>query len=936
MADAVQVSSAQPGDWYKRDSASLAAELGVDTTLGLSSAEAEVRLLQVGANELKDTGGRTLWQIVGEQVASVLILLLLAAGALAFALGKAVDGVAVTAIVVLFVVLGVVQEHRAQRAIAALKRMAAPMVKVLRDGRWSEISSRLLVPGDVVKLETGAIVPADCRIFESASLRVQEAALTGESEPVDKMVDALPGDDLTVGDRRNMGFLGTSVSFGRGAALVVATGMRTEIGRIATLLQGVRHEPTPLQKRLDALAKVMAVIAVAIAAVVVVGGLVRGEELSLLLLTGVSLAVAIVPEGLPAVLTFTLALGAQRMLRRKALIRKLPAVETLGSVTVICSDKTGTLTQNRMTVTRIETVSTSIDLTPDDAPAAGPPMLPQRDAAVGLALSCVALCNDAELDRADPAGVVGDPTETALVVAAAGFGLTRGDLERSLPRLAEVPFDSERKRMTTVHRINGQPLPDVLSPLVTTAGAAAGHVAITKGAPDGLAALCTHVWSEDGIEPMAEGWRNAIQAGNDRMGRAGMRVLAVALRVLSAPPAVDSTPAIEADLVFLGLVGMIDPPRAEAKDAVAVCRSAGIRPIMITGDHPATAFAIACELDIATAADRAIAGLDIERMSADELRSAVKATSVFARVSPEHKLRIVEALQAEGHVVAMTGDGVNDAPALKRADIGVAMGTGTDVAKEAADMVLLDDNFATIVAAVEEGRVVYDNLRRFVMFSIAGNIGKVLTVAVPPFFGLPLFLLPIQILFSNLLTDGFLGLGLGFEKAERNTMRRPPIPPHASMFSGGLGLHVAWLGTLIGALTLGVGIWHWQALTAAGPLTEAAGYELASIVFMTLALIQVGRVLSIRSFTDSLAVVGVFGNRVLTAMIGTALVLQFVVVYLPPAQPFFHTTTLPATVVGTGIVLAAIVIVAMEAEKALCRSSSSRTANGSVAPHEVG
>jgi Ca2+-transporting ATPase len=633
-----------------------------------------------------------------------------------------------------------------------------------------------------------------------------------------------------------------------------------------------------------------------------------------LLLTGVSLAVAIVPEGLPAVLTFTLALGAQRMLKRKALIRKLPAVETLGSVTVICSDKTGTLTQNRMTVTRLETASSILDL-PSTATGGGGLELPSADPAAALVLSGASLCNDAQLAAGDGDQGIGDPTETALLVAAARLGLRKPTLDAALPRAAELPFDSDRKRMTTIHRLDGGELPQVLQPLARLADGAA-LAAFTKGAADGMVGSCDRIWTAGGLEALSPAWREKIAAATERMAADGMRVLGVALRYWPSLPTADESSAIERDLIFLGLVAMIDPPRAEAKAAVATCKAAGIRPIMITGDHPVTARYIAAELGMASHDGPVVTGRELEQLDADSLAAAVRCSNVFARVSPEHKLRIVEALQQQGHVVAMTGDGVNDAPALKKADIGVAMGSGTDVAKEAADMVLLDDNFATIVAAVEEGRVVYDNVRRFVAFSIAGNIGKVLTVAVPPFFGLPLLLMPIQILFSNLLTDGLLGLGLGFEKAERNTMRRPPYSPAAGVLSGGMSWHVGLLGALIGVLMIGLGYLTWAALTADGDLSSDEAVYLSTVVFTTLALLQLGRVMSTRSFTDPLFRLSLFANPLLLAMILLALGLQMIAVYLPSAQPFFLTVGLPASDLAIGVAIAAAVLAIMEMEKA--------------------
>jgi len=888
-----------------------AAKLGVDPARGLSEDEARQRLERFGPNAIEDRGGRTIWQIAWEQVASLLIAILIVAAGVALALGRPYDTAAILAIVVLFVVLGVVQEYRAQKAIAALRQMAAPLVRAVRDGRERELASTELVPGDVVRLEAGAVVPADLRIVESVNLRTEEAALTGESEPVDKTVDPLHDRDAPLGDRTNIAYMGTAASFGRGTGVVVATGMRTELGRIADLIQDVEVQQTPLQRRLDGLAKVLAAVAVLVAAVVAATGLARGEEAALVLLTGVALAVAIVPEGLPAVLTFTLALGAQRMLKRKALVRRLPAVETLGSVTVICSDKTGTLTQNRMTVTELAAASARWTAGDGEPPAALEPLL-----------AAAALCNDAVLQTgSNGAGpsALGDPTEAALVVAAARAGLAKPALDAALPRVAEAPFESARKRMTTVHALAGGTSEELLavSPLVAALGAP-DHLSFTKGAADALLGLCTHALEGDRLTALDDEARARAGRELDRMTGQGTRVLGVGARAVGAPPA--DVQELERDLVFVGFVGMIDPPRAEAAAAVATCRTAGIRPVMITGDHPLTARAIAEQLGMTSPGGRTLTGREVEAMDRDALRAAVAGTDVYARVSPEHKLRIVEALQAEGEVVAMTGDGVNDAPALKRADIGVAMGSGTDVAKEAAEIVLLDDNFATIVAAVEEGRVVYDNVRRFVQFSVAGNVAKVLIVAVPPLLGMPLFLLPVMVLFSNLLTDGLLGLGMGVERAERDTMRRPPVAPTESIFSRGVGRHIATVGPLIGAAVLVLGWLTWERLGGSdAAVSDGEELLLATIVFTTLALIQLGRALSARSFLEPVWRTGVHGNRVLLGLLPVVLLLQLAAVYLPPLQEVFSTVGIAAWELALGAAVAVIMLVAMEAEKALRR-----------------
>lgn len=875
-------------------------DLGTSSSKGLQASTAAERLSSDGPNELRDTGGRGLRHIIWEQVSSTMIVVLLIAGVLAWFLkggdGLPIDAIAIFAIVILFVVLGVLQEYRAQKAISALKRMSAPNVRAIRDGETVEISARDLVRGDLVQIETGGVVPADCRIVENVNLRVQEAALTGESEPVEKNAGELTNAEAGIGDRWNMLFSGTHVTYGRGTAVVVATGMSTELGKIASLLQSVRHDPTPLQKRLDRLGKTLAVLAVIIAILVGITGLAEGKSVAEILILAVSIAVAIIPEGLPAVLTFSLAIGAQRMLRRKALIRKLPAVETLGSVTVVCSDKTGTLTMNRMTVIRLATVS-------NVAAFEGKSCDDHR----GL-LEAATLCCDAKLGANGGAGV-GDPTEIALVAAAAQIGLTKPELEARQPRVHEFPFDSDRKKMTTIHK------------------SSEGHViAYTKGAADQMLDACTHTADGGKVVPLTPELRRRLDEINCGMAREGIRVLGVAKRMLDkVPNGLDPVP-FERDMTFVGLVGMIDPPRPEAKAAVARCHTAGIQVKMITGDHPETALTIAKDLGIAPEGARVVTGAELEKMSVAQIREIVGETPVFARVSPEHKLKIVQALQENGEVVAMTGDGVNDAPALKRADIGIAMGiTGTDVAKEAADMVLVDDNFATIVNAVEEGRVVFDNLRRFIMFSLAGNLAKVLVVAVPPLLGMMAMLKPIQILFSNLLTDGLLGLGIGMEAAEKNTMTRPPYSPKESVFSRGVGLHVAIVGPVVGVLFIAFGAWQWQAMGLPGafesdPEREGPGFVLwGTLMFTALAFMQIARVFCSRSFTEPVWKSPVLANPTLLGMVALAVSLQLLAVLAPPVHSFFHTVALPLHLFGLAVAVAAVVFVLMEILKATLR-----------------
>ena len=897
-------------EWHAQSIPEVLAALHTSVAGGLAETEAARRLAQSGPNVLVERGTRSPWRILWEQFTATMVLILLAAAALSLVLQKWTEATSILAIVVLFGGLGFLQEYRAERAMAALKQMTVPRVRVRRGGAPCDISARELVPGDVVLLEAGNVLPADLRLLEAANLRVQEAMLTGESEAVEKDTRALTGLDLPLGDRRNMAYMGTVAAYGRGVGVVTATGMQTELGRIAALIQAVPQESTPLQRRLDGVGKTLAAAGVAAAALVLIIGVIRGEPVGDMLLTAISVAVAVVPEGLPAVVTFTLALGAQKMLKRQGLIRKLPAVETLGSVTVICSDKTGTLTENRMTVTVIDVAGHRLEVTEalrQRAPALNPEdRQPDQPGAIRLLLAGAVACNDAVLQpEAEPGKfrTLGDPTEGALLVAARQAGLSTDGVRAALPRVSELPFDSDRKRMTTVHHCAEVPGP---TPVTAETWGGGKYVAFTKGAVDGLLDVASRVWNGDHPEPLTAEWRGRIDQANNELAQNGMRVLGIAMRPLGA-----SVPsgALEQDLILLGLVGMIDPPRPEVKRAVQTARRAGIRPVMITGDHPLTALAIAADLGL-SATGRALTGADLNRLSPAELIAAAESVSVFARVSPEHKLRIVEALQKRGHIVAMTGDGVNDAPALKKADIGVAMGiTGTDVAKEAADLVLLDDNFATIVASVEEGRVIYDNLRRFVKFSIAGNAGKVAVMLAAPLVGINAALLPLQLLWLNLLTDGLLGLGLGMEPAERNVMQRPPHSPQAGLFSGGLGRHVVWVGLLVGALALGAGGWYYAQQRP----------QWQTIIFTALAFEQIGQALAARSSRESFFRLGLFSNRPLTALVALVFGLQLAAITLPFTEGFFKVVRLTAADVLVCLACGGVVFAAIEIEKWLVR-----------------
>src|SRR5215204_2301456 len=812
--------SGELGAWHTSEAGEVLRALGTDAGSGLSNEEAVRRLGERGTNELEDRGSRRSWAILWEQFTSTMIVILIVAALASALLGDYEDSIAIAVIVVLNAALGFGQEYRAEKAMAALRHLSAPRVKVCREDRVREISASELVPGDVVLLEAGNLVPADGRLLESANLRVEEAALTGESEPVEKNPAALEEEDTPLGERADMVYSSTVVAMGRGLFVVTETGMATELGKIASMIQATDREQTPLQRRLSQVGKVLALAALAIVGVVVALGLLRGEDLEVMFLTAVSLAVAAVPEGLPAVVTIAHTLGAHRMFRRRALIRKLPAVETLGSVTVICSDKTGTLTQNRMTATVLDVAGHTVELSERSfagskpGPDGGMPLAVGDDPTLALLLAGGALCNEALLEdhEEDEFHAVGEPTEGAFVVAAAREGLKKPDIEGALPRVGEVPFDSKRKRMTAVHEVvsgSGLETLEVPKSVLNVEQGSASYIAFTKGAVDSLLEISSDVWTDDGqLEPLTEGWRERISAANEQLAGDGIRVLGVGLRRLRSFDGIGEE--LERDLTFLGMVGMIDPPRSEAKDAVEICKRAGIRPVMITGDHPLTARHIATELGIAQD-KRILTERDLASLSGEELVNLVEEVPVYARVSPEHKLDIVEALQEKGNIVAMTGDGVNDAPALKRADIGVAMGvTGTDVSKEAADMVLTDDNFATIVAAVEQGRVIYDNIRKFIKYLLTSNSAEILVMLVAPFLGLGLPLLPLQILWINLVTDGPPALALSAEPAEQGIMRRPPHPPDESVFARGLGRHVLWVGMLMALVSLGVGLLYSQ------------------------------------------------------------------------------------------------------------------------------
>ena len=904
-------------NWHTTDISQILAEFESSSETGLTSVQVNERIVQYGFNELIERGGRKPLQILWEQLTAPMVLILIAAAVVTGFLGEAKNTSLILSIIALYAFLGFIQEYRGEKAIAALKEMPVPIAHVIRDGKLQEISARELVPGDIVQLETGNVIPADLRLLEAVNLRIQEAFLTGESEAVEKHTAVLSGEDLPLTDRRNMGYMGTIVAQGRGLALVIATGMQTELGKIADLIQNVKQETAPLQRRLNTLGKNLAWIGIGMIALMFVLAMLRGDEFRHMLLTAVSVAVAIVPESLPIVVAITLAFGAQRISQHNAIIRKLPAVETLGSVTVICSDKTGTLTENKMMVVVLDVTDHALDLTEEverdgslrTTRGLGAP----AQSSLSLAAIGGALCNDAKLiDTGDDHyHTLGYPTEGALVIAAAKMGYWKSSLDASFPRAVELPFDSERKRMTTVHHL------DQYDPTVL-AGLEVGdrrYIAFTRGSVNGLLDISSHIWVEGKSQPLDAGWRSKIEASNERLEKKGMRVLGIAFRIMDTIPEIIQTD-LEQNLTLVGLFGMIDPPRPEVKEAIAACHAAGIRPVMITGDHPLTAIEVARQLGIGSASDaissiKALTGVEMENLTFEELKNVVEEVSVFARIAPEHKLKIVQALQENGHIVSMTGDSVNDAPALRRADIGVAMGiTGTNVSKEASDLILLDDSFATIVAAVKEGRTIYDNIRRFVRFSVAGNIGKVLVMLIAPFLGKQLPLLPLQLLWLNLLTDGLLGIGMGAEDPEVDTMKRVSYPSKEGVWtntSRDATAQTIWIGTMIGGLALGLGLWF-----------HFTGYpEWQTMIFTSLAFMQVFHALASRSRKKSLFKMGVLSNPLLASMVLLVVFLQLMALYSPSWSSLFLVVPLSGWnlffAIGTGM----IVFVVLELEKRL-------------------
>jgi len=867
-------------NWHARSVASVERALDTSLTSGLSDEAVERRLETCGYNQLVERPRPGFWSKVWNQLTSFLVVILIVASAISFVIGEYTDAAAILSIVVLNAILGVVQESRAEEALQALKRMAAPEAHVIRGGHTIIIPARELVPGDVVLLEVGNYVPADMRLVESVNLRIDEASLTGESLPAAKEADIVLDRELPVGDRRNTAYMSTLVTYGRGRGVVVSTGMDTEIGLIADMIQSFQEEPTPLQIKLDQLGRWLGIGALAVCAIVFGVGLLRGIDPLTMFITAVSLAIAAVPEGLPAVVTICLALGLQRMVRRHALLRKLPAVETLGSATAICSDKTGTLTKNEMTVVRVYSDRQMISVTGEGYEPRGyflqdgQEVNVRRDEGVRDVLTAAALCNDSRLEAsgAGEAGrtyrLVGDPTEGALVVAAAKGGLWKEDLERTYPRVAEIPFDSDRKRMTTIHRNSN------------------GYVAYTKGAGDMILYRCETYERDGEILPMTDEVRWEILDAHEQMAGDALRILGVARRHLDAVPSDGDIEEVEQDLTFLGLVGMIDPARPEVKDAIRKARNAGLKTVMITGDYDRTAMAIARELDLLTPGQQLLTGAEMESLSDSELAEVADEIDVFARVSPRHKVRVVDALKRRGHIVAMTGDGVNDAPALKRADIGIAMGiTGTDVSKETADMVLTDDNYASIVSAIEEGRIIYSNIRKFVYYLLSCNVGEILVVFLATMFNWGLPLTAIQLLVLNLVTDGAPALALGLEKGDPDTMDQPPRPVNEPiinrpMISGIVVQSIAITIATLGAFLIGR---EWFGGTEVHAQTMA---------FATLSLSELLRAYTSRSERYSLFAIGIWANRFMQWAVLASVAIIFVIIYVPFLDPIFNTAFL--------------------------------------------
>jgi Ca2+-transporting ATPase len=956
--------------WHNQSEDAVLEKLATDREHGLTTDEAKRRLEKHGYNELSEKPPTPFWKLVVDQLKEFVVLLLIGASVISFLLGDEIEAAAIIAIVILNAIIGVVQESRAEASLNALKKLAAPDARVIRDSSRVNIPARELVTGDVVLLEAGNFIPADVRLIEAINLRIEEAALTGESVPSEKRAGQVLDHDIPIGDRKNTAFMGTVVSYGRGTGVVVATGHHTQIGLIADMLSSVEEEETPLQKRLDELGKQLSIASLIIVAVVFIVALINQTNLGEIAISGiggyfsefsaeitevfiiaVSLAIAAVPEGLPAVVTITLALGMREMVKRHALVRHLASVETLGSASVICSDKTGTLTQNEMTAVRLWCDGETFEITGDGYKPEGK-FIHQSDnvdfsahPAVTTVLWAALLANDAVLEASGrnegsvSYRMVGDPTEGALVVAAAKAGLWREQMEAAYPRIAENPFDSGRKTMSTLHEVrDASPSVDPFK----DPGQAPKYVLCVKGAPDVVLATCTHYQRlDDEAAPLTPDVHEKILATNKAFSSQALRVLAVAFRVFDSVPTEMTGEAVEHDMTFIGLIGMIDPARPEVKAAIQHAREAGIRTVMITGDYPDTAEAIAANIGLLRPGGKVLPGAALDKMTDAELLVAVKETDVFARVSPQHKVTIVQAIRKSGAVAAMTGDGVNDAPALKQADIGIAMGiAGTDVAKEAADMVLTDDNYASIVSAVEQGRIIYSNIRKFVFFLLSSNVAEIMIIFLATLAGVPTPLTAIQLLWLNLITDGAPALALAMEKGDPDVMEQPPRPKEEPIVNGSMRLGIiiqtiAQTGAVLGAFTLGL-LWHLEAGAflpeGMNPFIYIIEHDWRGVdvqtaetmAFVTLSLCELFRAYTVRSERASLFSIGVFSNRYMQYAVGFSVVLLLLVVNVPFLQPIFNTHFLAPAEWAIVVGFALIPAVSEEFTKAYLRMRDAR------------
>lgn len=859
--------------YYNQSIEEVEKNLKTSLSAGLTVEDAKSRLEQYGYNEFEKKKGKSLFMKFLAQFSSFMIIVLLIAalisGVVGFLHGEGfTDAIIILAIVVINAIIGVFQETKAEQSLEALEKMSAPQCKVVRNGQVLVIDSKELVPGDLVVLDTGDSIPADLRLVEAINLKVQDAALTGESVPEEKFTETIESDDVPLGDRDNLGFSSSTVTYGRGKGIVIGTGMNTEVGKIASMIQSVPDVKTPLQQKLEQLGRNLGLAALVICVVIFIVGVLYGNSVVEMFMVAVSLAAAAIPEGLPVVSTIVLAVGVQRLAKRHAIVRTLPSVETLGSTTVICSDKTGTLTQNRMTVVRLYSDGEIVDITRKEVPELTEEQLHLVHIAV--------LANDAKLSEGKEGyKTTGDPTETALIDLGIEYSINKNSLDTVVKRVAEIPFDSERKLMTTVHRLSD-----------------GKYEVCTKGGLDELLSCCTQISERGVVAPLTDAKKEEIRKANNHMAESALRVLAMAYKRIHKVPEKVEPATLENDLVFVGMVGMIDPPRPEVKVSVETCRSAGIKPVMITGDHKITAVAIAKELGIMQEGDIALTGSEVEKMSDEELLQEVHQVSVYARVSPEHKVRIVEAFQKSGDIVAMTGDGVNDAPALKLADIGAAMGiVGTDVSKEAADIVLADDNFSTIVTAVEEGRRIYDNIIKAIQFMLSTNIGEVVVLLIAVLANWATPLLPIHILWINLVTDSLPALAISVDPADPDVMKRKPTDSKLSIMNKKFSVRVILQGTMIGLLSLTA---FWIGMET----SKRAGADLAleeatarTMTFAVLALSQMTHVFNVRSNYHS-AFRGFFSNKQLLGAIAIVVGLMLIVLEVPALHDIFHLTTL--------------------------------------------